>query len=105
MVDFQVVNNWKNIILVPYKSIDSNAAEHGFMGLVIAHDGSKSIPIKYPALMSLLFLYLFVDVVGHYSLLIPQASKPLLDQHNNIISENHGDSAEAIFIVVFSENL
>lgn len=91
---FQVASNWKDNILMPYESVDPNAAEYEFMDLVIAHDGSKSIPMKYPALMALLFPYLFVDGVGHYSL-IPQVSKPLLDQHNNIIPKNRGGNAEA----------
>lgn len=91
---FRVNDHWKNHILMPPDSVDPNASEHEFYELIIGHDGSNVIRMNYPALMSLLFPYLFANGTGHYSL-IDKHSKPLVDTNGEIIPEERGGNADA----------
>lgn len=85
-------NNWPNNYLLPEDTVHPQASETGFQDLYIAQDSNGfDIRMSHPALLSLLFPYLYTTCNGHYSMVQP-------NQANTMLPEEHGGISRATLL-------
>ena len=85
-------NNWPNNYLFPEDTVHPQASETGFQDLYIAQDSNGfNLRMSYPALLALLFPYLYTTCTGHYSMAQP-------DPFNITLPENHGGLSRATIL-------
>lgn len=87
--------NWNHQHLLPSEGVNANAAEVNYNDLVKGTDANHAfVKTSHPALMALMFPWLFPKCEGHYSL-VERTLRQLVDEQGSEIIENHGGYAAA----------
>lgn len=89
-------NNWKNNALFAMDDTNPQATDVVFNDLIIGeNEQGKAVTYSHPAIMALIFPYLFTECKGHYSMVSRRTPEFFKREGIYAIPEEHGGAAKA----------